>query len=193
MTPLHVEPRVFRPGAGPSLAPFLSVRHLPHRLDPADYCGYRAYSLTICAHSRTRPFTDAAIVRDVLLQFLRTAVDFRCEILAYCVLPDHVHLIVIVHAKETDLREFVRLAKQRSGYAYAQASGSRLWQQSYFDRTVRTMEELPSLVEYIIGNPVRAGLAGSPADYPYWGSERYTRDELLEFVVATHRSRSPRV
>ena len=147
----------------------------------------------MCTHSRTRPFTDAVIVRDVLLQFLRTAVDLRCEILAYCVMPDHVHLIVIVHEEETDLREFVRLVKQRSGYAYAQAHGSRLWQQSYFDRTVRTMEELPSLVEYIIGNPVRARLAASPADYPYWGSQRYTRDELLEFVVAAGRSRTPRI
>lgn len=97
-------------------------------------------------------------------------------------MPDHVHLIVIAHAAVADLRRFVRLAKQRSGFAFARATNRHLWQESYFDRTVRSMAELPSSVEYIIGNPVRAGLAGSPVDYPYWGSERYTREELLEFV-----------
>jgi putative transposase len=185
-----MEPRVFRPGGtGADLARTRSMRRHPCRLDPDDYRGYRAYSLTICTHSRTRPFTDAATVRDVLLQFLRTAIDLRCEILAYCVMPDHIHLIVIVHAPETDLREFVRLAKQRSGYAFAQASGSRLWQQSYFDRTVRDVQELPALVEYMIRNPVRARFVEDPVDYPYWGSERYSREELLEFVMSGRRRR----
>ena len=70
-------------------------------------------------------------------------------------------------------RGYVRLAKQRSGYAFTRATGQRLWQESYFDRTVRNVEELPALVEYMIRNPLRAGLVAAPEDYPHWGSQRY--------------------
>ena len=104
-------------------------------------------------------------------------------------MPDHVHLIVIVHAADSDLRRFARLAKQRSGFAFTQTTGRRLWQESYFDRTIRNLEELPALVEYIIRNSVRAGLVESPADYRYWGSERYSREELLEFIASARRNR----
>jgi len=159
----------------------------PRRLDPADYRGYRAYSLTICTYNRTRPFTDSAIVHQTLLQFLRTAVDARCEVIAYCFMPDHVHVVLIAHAEDSDLARYVRVAKQRSGYAYTRATGQRLWQTSYFDRTIRRIEELPALVGYIIRNPLRAGLAEGPIEYPYWGSQRYSREELMEFVASGRR------
>ena len=169
------------------------MRGHPRRLDPADYRGYRAYSLTICTHNRTRPFTDSFVVHQTLLQFLRTASDERCEILAYCFMPDHVHIVLIAHAEDADLARYVRLAKQRSGYAFTRATGQRLWQESYFDRTVRNVEELLALVEYMIRNPLRAGLVAAPEDYPHWGSQRYSREELLEFVAAGRSVHHPRV
>jgi REP element-mobilizing transposase RayT len=185
---VRMEPRVFRPGGtGKGLAQALSVRGHPHRLNPAAYHGYRAYSLTICTHNRIRPFTDDATVAMTVLQILRVAADQHVEVLAYCVMPDHIHAIVIAHAETSNLERFVRVAKQRSGYAFRQVTGRRLWQESYFDRTVRNVQELPSLVEYMIRNPVRAGLVGDPADYAYWGSERYSREELLEFVMSGRR------
>jgi putative transposase len=159
----------------------------PRRLEAADYKGYRAYFLTICTHNRTRPSTNASIVALVLRRILRAAAGQHVEILAYCIMPDHLHLTVIAHGASTDVQTFVRLAKQYSGFAFTRAMGGRLWQDSYFDRTVRNVEELPALVEYTIRNPLRAGLARAPADYPYWGSQRYTREELLEFVAAGRR------
>ena len=169
------------------------MRSHPRRLHPAVYCGYRAYSLTICTHNRTRPFTDPSIVHQTLLQFLRTATDESCEILVYCVMPDHVHILLIAHAEGADLARYVRLAKQRSGFAFTGATGRRLWQESYFDRTIRRVEELPALVEYIIRNPLRAGLVAEPADYPHWGSQRYSREELLEFAALGRSIHRPRV
>ena len=159
----------------------------PRRLEAADYRGYRAYSLTICAHNRTRPFTDAAIVALVLRQILRVATGQHVEILAYCFMPDHLHLIVIAHGANTDLQRFVRLAKQYSGFAFTRATKRRLWQDSYFDRTVRNVEELPALVEYTIRNPLRTELVRAPTEYPHWGSQRYSREELLEFIASARR------
>jgi putative transposase len=159
----------------------------PRRLAAPDYKGRRAYSLTICTHNRTRLFLDAAVIAMVLRQFLHVAAEQHVEVLAYCFMPDHLHLIVIAHGVDTDLQRFVRLAKQCSGFAFTRATGRRLWQDSYFDRTVRDVQELPSLVEYTLRNPVRARLVEDPADYPHWGSERYSREELLEFIASVRR------
>jgi putative transposase len=163
------------------------MRKHPRRLDSADYLGYRAYSLTICTYNRTRPFIDAVTVDLILLQFLRTAIDERCEILAYCFMPDHVHIVLIAHAENSDLQRFVRLAKQRSGFVFTRTTGLRLWQESYFDRTIRKVEDLPAVVEYIIRNPLRVGLVAAPVEYAYWGSQRYSREELLEYIASAPR------
>jgi len=34
-------------------------------------------------------------------------------------------------------------------------------------------------IGYVVANPVRAGLAAHPRDYPFLGSSKYTIDELL--------------
>jgi hypothetical protein len=99
-------------------------------------------------------------------------------------MPDHVHAVLVALRGQSDLQRFVRLAKQRSGYAFTRTTRRRLWQESYFDRAVRNVQELPALVEYIITNPLRASFVEEAVDYPHWGSQQYSGEELLEFVAA---------
>ena len=154
----------------------------PHRLETTDYRGYRLYFLTIGTNGRARHFTVYAAVELVWLHFLRTATATKFDILAYCFMPDHVHLVVAGLQEGSDFRHFVRAAKQSSGFAFARAFHKRLWQLNYFDRTLRKSDDLAAIVAYMLNNPVRAGLVRQPDDYPYWGSQRYTRQELLAFV-----------
>ena len=114
--------------------------------------------------------------------FLQSSLRHRFEISAYCFMPDHVHAIVSGLAGTSDVYRFVHHAKQVSAFRVRQAFGLRLWQPSFFDRTLRADEDTWPVVRYVINNPVRAGLAASPGDYPFWGSQMYTREEILEFV-----------
>jgi putative transposase len=154
----------------------------PHRLDPSQYAGYRAYSLTISTFRRAAWFRDAAVVNVVLLQFLPGAASSGFEVIAYCFMPDHMHLIVVGKTAGADMRRFVSIAKQRSGYAFARTHHERLWQPSFFDRTIRSNEDIAEAVAYVIRNPVRAGIVNDPADYPHWGSQAYSREAILGFV-----------
>ena len=43
-----------------------------------------------------------------------------------------------------------------------------LWQRGYYDRAIRSDEDLPSIARYIVGNPIRAGLVTSVGQYPHW-------------------------
>jgi putative transposase len=43
----------------------------------------------------------------------------------------------------------------------------RLWQPESFDRILRNTESARAKAEYVIMNPVRAGLCATPDEYPW--------------------------
>jgi putative transposase len=69
--------------------------------------------------------------------------------------------------------------KQRSGFRFSKRFGQRLWQGSYFDRTLRSDEATEDAIRYILDNPVRAGLVRSPLEYPFMGSDYGPVEEIL--------------
>ena len=93
-------------------------------------------------------------------------------------MPDHLHLLLEGLAGGSDLRRCIKLAKQRSSYALIQLGRGRLWQPGYHDRIVRQDEDLSRYADYILQNPVRAGLVTRAADYPYASSVLPRRPDL---------------
>jgi putative transposase len=159
------------------------MRCIPHRVAEGNVTGTARHVLTFCTFRRRQYFSDSTTVDLVWSQLLRTSTAEQFAILAYCFMPDHLHAVVEGLTRAARLPRFVRLAKQLSGYRYRQLTGRRLWQESYFDRTLRVDEALPDCIYYIIANPVRAGLVTAPTQYPHWGSGKYSREELLEFIA----------
>jgi putative transposase len=131
----------------------------PKRLANRSYVGRFQYFLTFCAWKRRPVFEDAIEVADALAHIQRTAGEESFAILAYCFMPDHVHLLVKGIDQKSDLRRFVKFSKARSGRAYRKRIGERLWQEGYYDRVLRDESESRRYAEYIVSNPVRAGLA----------------------------------
>jgi hypothetical protein len=66
---------------------------------------------------------------------------------------------------------------------WRQRTGIRLWQAGYYDYVLRDEDSVPSVVKYIVGNPVRARLVTDVSHYPYTGSVRYRFNELLDSVA----------
>jgi REP element-mobilizing transposase RayT len=154
----------------------------PPRLPAGEYLGRRPYFLTICCHHRRAQFVRPNLVDLVLQHFLHAAVAHEFAITAYCFMPDHMHALVEAESDQSDLRAFVSLAKQRSGYYFQRAAHTRLWQEGYYDRVPRSNEPQLEIIRYIVSNPVRAGIVAQPDHYPYWGSQVYSRQELLEAI-----------
>jgi len=67
-------------------------------------------------------------------------------------------------------------------YRWKQQQGTALWQRSYFDRVLRSEEDTVGVARYLLENPIRAGLATRPEDYPYLGSMTVDVRELLYSV-----------
>jgi putative transposase len=140
------------------------------RLPAFDYIGFYRYSLTIRTFDRRKVFISDAAVQPVVMKLSQTADAHRFSVIAYCVMPDHLHALVAGEHEAADVREFVRIFKQQTSFEWKRAHGTSLWQRGYFDHVLRDDEDTFVVARYIIENPVRAGLVASPPDYPYLGS-----------------------
>ena len=108
------------------------------RIPGFDYRGVRRYSLTICTYGRSHVFIDKDIVQSVLDDIERAADAEHFRVLAYCFMPEHLHLLVQGESDTADLQRFVKGWKQMTGFKYAKECGSRLWQVGFFDYVLRS-------------------------------------------------------
>jgi putative transposase len=154
--------------------------HAAKRLPEFSYVGEYEYSLTVCTFNRCRWFETTAIVDDVRSQLLHISREKGFAIPAYCVMPDHVHVLATGTSADSDLRAFVHTWKQNTGYAHRQSTRSRLWQGGFYDHVLRQEEDRAAVIRYLLENPLRAGLVQDLRDYPHWGSGLCSREALLE-------------
>jgi putative transposase len=141
----------------------------PKRLSSFSYRGCYRYSLTFCAAHQHPAFVSTDIVQMLVPQILRTCEEQHFELLAYCFMPDHVHLLLEGLTDDADFRACGRVLRQRTALAYAQQVGRRLWQPGYWEKVLREEDGTEQCARYIFGNPVRRGLVRAPREYPYSG------------------------
>ena len=94
----------------------------------------------------------------------------RYELVRYCIMPNHLHVIVKVPQGQS----IVKIIYTWKSYTAHQAnkilsrSGS-FWMQEYHDRYIRDENHFVRAIQYIDNNPVKAGLAPDPAAWR-WSS-----------------------
>jgi REP element-mobilizing transposase RayT len=106
----------------------------PEHLSSFDYVGAHRYFLTFCTFERRRHFTETDHVDLVRTHFAQQSKHEHFEIPAYCFLPDHVHVLVEGTQDDSDLKQFIKSAKQYSGFYFSQKTQERLWQRYGFER-----------------------------------------------------------
>ena len=133
----------------------------------------------MCAFKRKRHFADLATGERSCTQLLETAAAWEVELIAYCFMPDHLHVLVEGKSERANSRKFADVFRQRSGFHFRASNGTRLWQEGYYDHVLRDEDATIDVARYIILNPVRAGLCTDASSYPLLCSTRYTMAELL--------------
>lgn len=91
------------------------------------------------------------------------------ELLAYCIMPNHVHLVFTVKRNDISLYRILQSLKRftaREANKILQRSGA-FWQHESYDHVVRNGRALTRIVHYILENPVKAGLVDSWEKWPW--------------------------
>jgi REP element-mobilizing transposase RayT len=127
-----------------------------------------------------------------LAEAVEEAVLFRlgshCDIDAYVVMPDHVHLL-ITPTLERPLSAVLQGIRGSSARAVNTLRGTagRFWQDESFDHLIRNEADWLDKRDHILQNPVVAGLAPRVTDYPFTSAVTLDppgrREELLRLLA----------
>jgi REP element-mobilizing transposase RayT len=134
--------------------------------DRAERFRWREAALDCGLGERLLQDEAATEVQSALLHFD----GLRYALMAWCVMPNHVHALVTT-AHGWALNRIVHSWKSYTANKINAMLGRerRLWRREYYDHFVRTDEEYVATCAYIENNPVAARLASSPADWR-WSS-----------------------
>src|SRR5690606_9974951 len=106
-------------------------------------------------------FTKHSLANDCFETLHLQARSDNVDIMAYCFMSDHVHLLAQVQGK-TGITRFVQQFKGRSTrIGWAHGIHGTLWQRSFHDHVLRESEPPLAYVKYILQNPVRRNLCKS--------------------------------
>ena len=140
------------------------------RLPSANYIGLQRYFLTFCCSGRRECFLWADFNNYFVEQLRQQSASYQFVVPSYCLMPDHVHLLVEGLSVNSNLAPFVKAFKQVTGFEFERRTGQRLWQRYYYDHVLRPKDDPNPVAWYIWLNPVRAGLCEEPKGFRFLGS-----------------------
>ena len=131
----------------------------------------RIYSITSSCHGRIRLFQDIELASILIDETKYQEGTGDCNSLVFVAMPDHFHWLMQLTGKRT-LQEIVGSVKGRSARRInlIRSASARVWQAGFHDHALRAEEDIENIANYILLNPVRAGLVVDVEDYPHWYS-----------------------
>jgi Transposase and inactivated derivatives len=120
--------------------------------------------LTVCTKDRA-PWLACEAAHATLRDAWAKAETWRVG--RYILMPDHLHLFCSPANLETSLETWVRYWK--SWFRKQCGSPDWRWQSHHWDTRLRRGESYSTKWEYVVQNPVRAGLVGDSSEWPYQG------------------------
>jgi REP element-mobilizing transposase RayT len=109
------------------------------------------------------------------LQYGETARQFY-RLLAWVIMPNHVHVALEPRVPMPTIMRWLKGRTSRMANRILGRTGMPFWQDESFDHWVRSAEELQELIDYVEGNPVKAGLVEAKEQWP-WSSAGFRASE----------------
>ena len=148
------------------------------------------YHVTQRGNGRQRVFfsaSDYAAYRDLLAAASREA---RVGVWAWCLMPNHVHLILVPEDEDGLRRALARVHRRYAGVIHARRKRTGHFWQGRFGAVAMDEDHLAAAFRYVTLNPVRARLVERAQDWP-WSSARahlgFGDDGLTDLAAARRR------
>lgn len=123
-------------------------------------------------NARATVFHDAADYDRFVGLIRRSLEGAPVEVHAYCLMPNHFHLVVQTHADGALGTWMQRLMTSHvKRHAWRHGTTGRIWQGRFKAFPIQKDDHLLVVLRYVERNPVRAGLVARARDWP-WSSAR---------------------
>ena len=152
----------------------------PNRLINFDYSTEGAYFITICTHQRRKILSHirvgaihespairlSKIGSIVEEQILQLSSRFGIDVAKYVIMPNHIHLILVIDDLERAIRESPlqkrSILSKVIGYlkmnvskeVHRNSPNLLIWQRSFHDHVIRDAKDYNEIATYIEANPL---------------------------------------
>jgi putative transposase len=135
-------------------------------------------------NNKERVFVDPMDYEKYLFFLSKYSEENEAVVLAYCLMSNHIHLLVRPSGKEALAKMMQGITLSYSKY-FNKENGrtGRLWECRYYSTVIDEDSYLWTVSNYIENNPVRTGIAKRPEDYPYSSARAHIlgrKDPLLK-------------
>ena len=139
------------------------------RLHQQWYVGEAAVFWTFCTVERSHGWFRPGFHDAWRFALLHACARFGLVCPGYVLMQDHVHLVLMGLSNGSDQLRATKFIREHTAPALAPAC----WQKQAHDRVLRQEQRkrgaFAAAVGYVLENPVRAGFAASPGEYPFVG------------------------
>jgi len=123
--------------------------------------------LTVCTKDRRNILANNA-AHNVFLAAWQTRPSWLVG--RYVIMPDHIHLFCAPATLNIPpLERWVRFWKSLATQNWPNAKQLPVWQRHFWDTQLRRGESYDEKWDYVVENPVRAGLVKHSRDWPFQG------------------------
>jgi REP element-mobilizing transposase RayT len=138
-------------------------KYLPHDVPLFVNRDEEIYFITVCCADRGRnqianPQVAAELFKSVVHRNERH--DWFAHL--FVVMPDHVHALLSFGPTAKSIKNTIKAWKHWTSYQLG-----IVWQRDFFEHRLRHDESRREKADYLLRNPVRAGLVNEPHEWPY--------------------------
>ena len=138
------------------------------------------YHIITRGNQKQTVFKEPADYQKYLLLITRYKNRYHFKLFCFCLMPNHVHLIIevdnpkhlnkIMHGLDLSYTLYFNSKYEKVGH---------LWQDRFKSKIIEKDAYLIECIRYIEANPVRANLASSIQQYP-WSSFNFKENTILD-------------
>lgn len=127
------------------------------------------YFVTMACHDKKRVFSNWECALTAAQILTETRLWRNSSLLCWVLMPEHWHGLIQLADDESlsKLMQRVKAVSAKNINIVRQSNGA-VWQKCFYDHALRVEEDIRPVAEYIIANPIRAGLVIEVGLYPFW-------------------------
>jgi len=149
------------------------------------------YFFTLVSYNHRKIFTNESTVNILLDSIEKVRQNHPFGLIAYCILPDHLHMLCELQENDSDYPTKIRLIKSHFTRNWIDpyqipVTPSRtskkekmVWQRRYWEHFIRDNRDFEKHIAYILYNPVKHELVHAPSEWKYSNCSDFVDNKIF--------------
>ena len=144
------------------------------------------YFFTMVTKNRKPLFQDPALCEIFMAGIEKTKIFQPFELEAYCILPDHIHLLMSLPESIKNYSNIIRELKKtvtKNARKHLNLPDLVVWQDRFWEHTIRDERDMQTHYDYIHYNPVKHGYIESEDQWKWSSIDVYSSCKNIELSL----------